>query len=142
MMPSETRNLLLQQHARLRELFGIAEAAADRLLAHTTGAAELHDALVELRRALAAHTAAEEAVLEPLLRTADAWGPLRVDRMLEEHEAEHAALNAALEGEDHIVARRIAELAETLDAHMLAEERTILNPTVLRDDLVEVESTS
>ena len=71
-----------------------------------------------------------------LLHGPAAWGSLMVDRMLEEHVAEHAAFWELLSGTQAEVAERIGELAEELDAHMAAEERTFLSPVTLRDDVI------
>lgn len=151
MNPSEARQKLLQQHVRLRELVSEAGGLAARLLvvARELGDVVAGSVLLEFRQAIhglqeavAEHNACEEAVLEPVLRGADAWGPLRVERMFEEHKAEHAAFLNALSGDELDVAARFAELAEDLDAHMAAEERTFLSPAVLRDDIVNLDSCS
>jgi iron-sulfur cluster repair protein YtfE (RIC family) len=117
--PASARARLLYEHDRLRELLAAAVAAPD-----------LHRVLEELRLAFAAHNASEEALLVPILEEDPAWGPARIARMMEEHVAEHAALRAALNSED--VAARIADIAEEIEAHMAAEERTFLSPGVLR----------
>jgi hypothetical protein len=82
------------------------------------------------------HNAFELSVLEPMLREADAWGPARVARMIEEHGAEHEALEELLAGTTEEVALRFDDFAELVDAHMAAEERTFLSTQVLRDDVV------
>jgi hypothetical protein len=56
--------------------------------------------------------------------------------MFEEHAAEHASFREAMTGSALAIAARMAELAEDVDAHMAAEERTFLSPGVLRDDVV------
>jgi hypothetical protein len=56
--------------------------------------------------------------------------------MFEEHVAEHAAFWVLLSGTRAEVAARIEELADQLDAHMAAEERTFLAPATLRDDVL------
>jgi hypothetical protein len=131
---SVVRDLMLRQHARVRLLAGDFEAAAARLLARTAGPDELHEVLVELRASVREHNAAEEALLEPLLREMDAVGPQRAARMFQAHEAEHDTIEAALDGDDHAVARRAPDIVEMLDAHMQAEERVFLNTAVLRDE--------
>jgi hypothetical protein len=78
----------------------------------------------------------ETAVIVDLLQGPAAWGSLLIDRMLEEHVAEHAAFWELLSGTQAEVAERIGELAEELDAHMAAEERTFLSPVTLRDDVI------
>ena len=125
--------LMLEQHAGLRLRVGrCAELSARLLLGEPVGA-ELAGELGRLREQFRDHVEAEERLLEPVLASSDAWGPLRVDRMLEEHEAEHAAFRERLEGDTRTVAAHFAEFAEELDAHIAAEERTFLAPKVLAD---------
>ena len=57
--------------------------------------------------------------------------------MLEEHVAEHSAFWDYLKGTRGEVADKISDLAEELDAHMAAEERTFLSPVTLRDDVIQ-----
>jgi iron-sulfur cluster repair protein YtfE (RIC family) len=142
MTPNETRQHLLRQHGWLRELLNEARALAAQLVDGKPVEDPLAKIIDRLARTLAEHNAAEEAILEPILRDADAWGPVRVKRMFEEHTGEHAAFRAALVGDTPTVAARIADLAEELEAHMDAEERTFLSPAVLRDDVINLESSS
>lgn len=58
--------------------------------------------------------------------------------MFEEHAGEHAAFWTLLSGTRAEVAARIEELADLLDAHMAAEERTVLAPGTLREDVLRV----
>jgi iron-sulfur cluster repair protein YtfE (RIC family) len=118
--PNEARAQLLREHEHLRALLA-------RLTETRTTAA-----LLELRQAFAAHNASEEALLVPILAENPSVGPARIARMIEEHAAEHTAMRAALAGDDLEVAGRLDELAEDIDAHMAAEERTFLSPQVLR----------
>jgi hypothetical protein len=131
-LPSEARARLLREHERLRSLLRDALAVSARLRAGEPVQTELQELLDRLRRAFAAHNRTEEAMLEPLLHADPAWGPARIRRMLEEHAGEHAALRAAFSGTALEVAARVPELAEDIDAHMDAEERTFLSPAVLR----------
>ncbi len=139
MEPSQARALLLSQHDRLRQLFNEIQHVADRVLAGEGVAAELQEVLARLRVAFAEHNTSEEALLEPILRLDYAWGPPRIERMLEEHAAEHASFRLSMAGPDLEVAARMAELIEDIDAHMAAEERTFLSPGVLRDDCVLID---
>jgi hypothetical protein len=59
---------------------------------------------------------------------------LLIDRMVEEHVAEHAVFIDLMTGGD--APDRIDEIVELLDAHMAAEERTFLSPVTLRDDVI------
>jgi iron-sulfur cluster repair protein YtfE (RIC family) len=139
MMTAESKRLfLLAQHdslrqhtetcVRLAKLFGCGEAFG----------ADLDRALEMLREEFAVHNAAETRVISELLRGPAAWGSLMIDRMLEEHLAEHAAFWELLSGTRAEIAARIADLADELEAHMAAEERTFLAPATLRDDVIGV----
>jgi len=139
MKRSEARTQLLRQHDWLREIMAAAVALGERLLVGEAVREELLRALTELRDALAEHNRDEEAMLENVLRDADAWGPLRVARMFEEHRAEHAAMRDALAGTEIEVAHRFADFSEQLEAHMAAEERTFLSPAVLKDDIIDTD---
>jgi hemerythrin-like domain-containing protein len=145
--PSEIRRALLEEHARLRTLLGELEELARRRADGEDVGRRLPALAAKLARAVEVHNAAEEQVLEPLLRSVDAWGPLRIDEMLVEHVKEHAEIVAALEaatriGADAELARAIPRLAATLREHMEIEERTFLARDLLRDDVITVQSSS
>lgn len=132
----EARTTLLAQHERIRHQLAICTRLAKL---HRTGESvetELDEALAQLRDGFAEHNQAETAIISALLHGPAAWGSLLVDRMLEEHVAEHAAFWELLSGTQAEVAERIDDLAEELDAHMAAEERTFLSPLTLRDDVI------
>ena len=126
-----TRDDLIGQHAALRALLADATREARRLRAEEDGAERSFAlAIVALRKGLAAHNDAEEALLTPLLATQDRAGVLRAQRMLEEHGAEHALFVRLLDRTLLVVAAKMDALAEDLEAHMQAEERTFLSPVV------------
>ena len=136
MKATEARTTLLAQHEQLRLLLDTCTRLAREQRAGEPVTAELDEALAELRDEFADHNQMETAVIADLLQCPAAWGSLLIDRMLEEHVAEHAAFWELLSGTQAEVAERIGELAEELDAHMAAEERTFLNPMTLRDDVI------
>ncbi len=142
MEPSKARKRLLAEHDALRTLLARAEQIAADILRGAAAPTALRDVLQMCRNEFAAHNASEEELLGPILKHDFAWGQARIDRMFEEHRAEHAEIRAALTGPDLRVAPRIAELREMIEAHMAAEERTFLSRGVLRDDVVTVESGS
>ncbi|MCA9676486.1 MAG: hemerythrin domain-containing protein [Kofleriaceae bacterium] len=131
--PGSAREVVLAQHARLRTLLASAEAVAGRYRAGDPVGAQLHRLLEDVRRAFAEHNRTEEELLGPILREDFAWGEPRVRRMMEEHAGEHALLRQVLAADDDTVARQLPDLVEEILAHMDAEERTFLSPTVLRD---------
>jgi iron-sulfur cluster repair protein YtfE (RIC family) len=97
---------------------------------------ELDAVLNRLRFDFAEHNATETALVRPLLHRSPTWGAVLVDRMFEEHVAEHAAFWAMLAGSAADVAEHMDDLVDELDAHMATEERTFLSPGVLRQDVI------
>ncbi len=128
----EIRLALLSQHERLRAQVQTCTRLAKLFReGHHTGR-ELDDALALLREEFSAHNQAESTVIRRLLQGTTTVEALLVDRMLEEHVAEHAAFWELLAGTHAEAAARIDDLADELDAHMAAEERTFLAPMTLR----------
>ncbi len=136
MTANEARTTLLAQHEQLRLLLDTCTRLARQQRAGEPVTAELDEALAELRDKFADHNQMETAVIADLLQGPAPWSSLLIDRMLEEHVAEHAAFWELLSGTQAEVAERIGELADELDAHMAAEERTFLSPMTLRDDVI------
>jgi len=134
----DARLQLLAQHDRIRQHLERCTrlAAQQRARADEPVSEELDEALAGLRDEFAEHNQAETEIIASLLEGPAAWSSLMVDRMLEEHVGEHAAFWELLSGTRDEVADRIAELAEQLDAHMAAEERTFLSPMTLREDVL------
>lgn len=136
MNATEARTTLLAQHEQLRLLLETCIRLSRQQRDGDPVAVDLDAALAELRDEFAEHNLMETALIAELLHGPAAWSTLMVDRMLEEHVAEHAAFWELLSGTRAEVAERIEELAEELDAHMSAEERTFLSPMTLREDVI------
>ncbi len=137
LFPSAIRSALLDDHVRLRRLLRDLEELAARFLTGEEVAPTLRERAASFRRALDAHNAIEEGHLEPLLRTIDAWGEIRVDEMFIDHLEEHKALLLAVSAVDvRALARAIPVFADDLRAHMELEERTFLSGEILADSLV------
>jgi iron-sulfur cluster repair protein YtfE (RIC family) len=132
------RETLLAQHDQIRRDLAVCHHLAGRLRAGEPVAAELDRALDRLCVDFDHHNTTETRLLLPLLLQGshgrDTRGTRLAERMLEEHIAEHDAFRQRLEGPRDEVAANLLELSEDLDAHMAAEERTFLNPTILGDD--------
>lgn len=137
MNAESTRALLLAQHERLRELLATCVSLARRHQPGDTATKALEIALDALRKEFGVHNQTETAMIRALMSGPAPWGTLLIDRMLEEHVAEHAAFWEVLSGNYDDVATRITDLADELDAHMAAEERTFLAPMTLRDDVIQ-----
>jgi iron-sulfur cluster repair protein YtfE (RIC family) len=131
----EARSVLLAQHERIRAQLEVCKRLARQHRAGEEVSAELDLALGKLRDDFAEHNQAETAIIAQLLQGPAAWGSLLLDRMVEEHVAEHSAFWNLLSGTQAEIGEQIDELAEDLDAHMAAEERTFLSP-VLRDEVI------
>ena len=115
-------------------------AAARELLAKRGSAANLQAAVAALEGELRAHLADEERLLEPILATIDAWGPVRLELLRAEHAHQRAVL-AVLTGPTAspaapLVAERMLSLCADVLDDMESEERELLNEKVFRDDLV------
>ncbi len=134
---AHARTTLLAQHDVIRHDMTSCLAIASRLRAGEAAEAELELALDRLRGDVAEHNKTESQMIRPLLEDGAEWGGQLLDRMLEEHFGEHAAMWRVMSAPAAVVAEHLLELAEELDAHMAAEERTFLAPHVLRADVIE-----
>jgi len=140
MQLTKLRNLLLQQHAALRELIAQVTAQCDHL-SDPASDLELRTLIGKLTVALGEHNRFEEASLRGIIAHLDAWGPQRESLMDSRHREEH---RLSLEALDHSFStqqrdERIPTLRKLLDSlldHMRHEEREVLHPNVLRDDVI------
>jgi hypothetical protein len=141
MLLAELRTELLNQHKALRDLSVGVGVAADAVGAEPTLLPELRTTLIDFAARVLAHNAFEERELHAMMSTIDAWGPIRDQLIDERHELEHEAILAAVRTASRETSapaivdatrRALADLA----THMAREERELLHPDVLRDDLV------
>jgi iron-sulfur cluster repair protein YtfE (RIC family) len=136
MNPQDARAKLLDQHDQLRNHMATCVRLAVMFRDGESVTADLDVSLDLLRRSFAEHNETEQAIIARLLGGPAQWGVKMIERMVEEHIAEHAAFWELLSGTRTEVAMRIQDLAEELDAHMAAEERTFLSPGTLREDTI------
>jgi iron-sulfur cluster repair protein YtfE (RIC family) len=143
MNPSHVLHELTKQHDALRGMMDRCLELADRVdpgqLDETTN---LLREVARLRVAFEAHNTFEEQILRPVLAANDAFAGPRLERMVEDHVAEHRAMRSQLAlhagtGGEALIELR--DVIETLRAHLEAEERYLLSAKVLRDDLVSLE---
>lgn len=134
--PSRALAELKAQHDALRGMMDRCDELADALDEGRMGPLQLRRDVARLRLAFEAHNTFEEQVLRPLLLQADAFAEVRIDRMIEDHVGEHRSIRSRLGSGDTSVLR---DVFETLRVHLDAEERYLLSPRVLRDDIVTVE---
>jgi len=145
MRSSELRDELLQQHASLRGRLDAARLAVTRWARHEVPRTHVRDELAGFAHALRGHNRLEEGALRELLAAVDAWGPARLEIMVEAHVREHndvfEALLAVSEAADPRTAvEEIERLRQHLLEHMAREEETFLNESVLRDDDVAIDA--
>jgi hypothetical protein len=126
----------MKQHDALREMIDHCESLADELDAGRGDPSHLTHEVAKLRIAFDAHNKFEEQLLRPVLREMDAFGDVRIDRMVADHVGEHHAVREQL-GDGPTAMLRSA--IDHLRVHLQAEERYFLSSKVLRDDLVSVE---
>ena len=138
-MPKPSRALteLITQHDSLRCMMDLCEELAACLDQNPDGdPTHLTRELARLRLAFDAHNKFEEQLLRPVLLEHDSFGPVRVQRMVEDHVHEHQTIGERLASPATAALR---DVIETLRAHLDAEERYLLTAPVLRDELVAVE---
>lgn len=144
---SQIRTELVAEHVALRQMALEIDAEAQRVLAQEGSLDALRVSLVRFAERLAAHNLHEEALLRDELPTIDAWGPQREALMNENHEKEHAtvlrsiseAVSAGAPGE---IAQHVRDLMRRVLEHMKSEEKEILHPDLLRDDVVSIQGMS
>ena len=137
MKPDAIRQILLSEHQRIREDIAHCRYLSSRLCDGDFVQEQFDAAMEKLRDDFSSHNDTEAALIGPLLAESPQWGALLIDRMIEEHVAEHGAFWDVLSRNPTEVAQRFDELIEDLEAHMAAEERTFLSPVVLREDIIE-----
>jgi hypothetical protein len=142
------RRGILWQHVRIRTLLENARELADaRLDGEGFDPDAVASAIGDIHSAIEVHLRFEEAVLLPLLRDDLPVGPQRADRLVEEHVQQRAMLaalhkEAATHPELPLLASKLAALTSWFLADMVEEERSLLNPDTVREDVVVVDQNS
>ncbi len=145
MESEELRHRILKQHEALREQIRSLEVLA-REVAEAEEGGDLAPALrrgaERLLRRLEAHRCFEDENLGPALVGADAWGSERRARLTADHAEQRRLLREVFTAlrsprvHPAVVVRRILHLTDHLKADMRDEEAALLDPAVLRDDVV------
>jgi iron-sulfur cluster repair protein YtfE (RIC family) len=146
MTHEERRQTLHDQHQHLRAVIArVREAALEIVGAEESDSTSLRSLISELRDDMERHLATEEALLGPVLERIDAWGPVRLDLLRAEHAHQRAVLSVLRSDRAAAVppltlARRLLGLLDDIIADMDAEDRDLLDPRVLRDDLIQLDA--
>lgn len=142
--PSLVRARILQNHGALHAKLEILQRLAIEADGGSGAAAERAG---ELTRALfdelADHLDIEEQLLMPMLREIDAWGELRADELVKHHETQWTELKELRARADQssvlAMAAELAVLISALRRDLLDEDREVLAPDVLRDDVIGID---
>ena len=142
---SQVRSLILDEHAILRNILEEIEEALGEMTRRVPGCiGRLRASLRTFQDAFLRHLSHEETVLRPLLVDVDAWGPVRVEAMDEEHRLQRQALaelsRLSLETDIDGTVGRVEEFVRRLRADMDGEERHALSEEVLRDDIIVIDT--
>jgi len=139
----KVRERVLADHAKLRTLIAevdrLALAVAAEELKHT---AALRTLAEQLFRMLGEHIDHEDAVLAPIIRRIDAWGPVRHEQMQRDHASQRAALAQAicdLETGGPALGRAVQSMCWEILHDMKREEHDLLHPDLWREDVTIVE---
>jgi len=143
MQPSDVRRRALSDHAALRKVLAEVESLARRVPRDARDLRrQLRDRGEALFDLLWSHMTWEDANLAPALRDTDAWGDER-EALLQEHHGERKqvlgfVLERLRDGERPapLLAQNLIDFAAMLRDEMAEEERTLLDPNVLRDDVI------
>jgi len=142
------REAILAQHHRIRSLLGRARGVAEAALDGEPPAPDaVASAIGDIRTIMEVHLAFEEKSLLPILRDDLPLGPARADRLLDEHTRQRETLStlhreACAFPDFPLLAAKLAFLTEWLLADMNEEERSLLIPEVVRDDVVIIDQST
>ncbi|HSD90932.1 MAG TPA: hemerythrin domain-containing protein [Kofleriaceae bacterium] len=134
--PKQVLTELLEQHEEIRGIIDHCEQMADQLDAGQLEPQVLLSEVARLRVVFDVHNRFEERLLRPILRDIDAFGSVRIDKMVEDHVGEHRAMR---EGLDNPITAELRSTLAKLRQHLATEERFFLSSKVLREDIVVVE---
>lgn len=143
MEPSEIRRRILEEHHALRqELHELALLVEEVRAGKPPG--PLRSALLDVTEHLLTHMQTEDSILAPALLETDAWGPWRVSQMKAHHERDRErveGLQRALQDDSvdaNALVRAAVGLISELHTEMADEDKTLLHPDILKDDLITV----
>lgn len=141
LLPSRVRARVLAEHAVLRDLIAVVRAAMARADEGSGTIEALRWEAGCLLASLTRHLDLEDALLAPILREIDAWGPVRAARLAADHAAQRrtiARLKHRIDGMETAPALvgTLRPFTDELMRDMEAEERDLLPADLLRDDII------
>lgn len=143
--PSDVCNRILRQHRAIGPLLDELARGAKTLL--TGGPDALKGVLEQTRtlcHALKKHIVSESKFLVPALREADAWGTHRADKLLDQLRTRRRELEelrrSCVHAENENLGTDIDRFIDNRRSAMAQTERESVNPEVLRDDVIGIDS--
>ena len=143
LVPSQVRNVILNEHVHIRHLLDRSEEHAQRILAgggySESEVLSLRGIAFQLYTGLCRHMELENRVLAPALMELDAAGKQKAECLIAEHAAQKLALedmvakfNALVEPPAALAAE-LTRLIGDFRLDMDREEETLLHPELFRD---------
>jgi iron-sulfur cluster repair protein YtfE (RIC family) len=137
---------VLADHMALRRQLEGLEASARRACEQPEAdASQLRSEAEALVTTLSEHMRWEDRYLEPALRDADAWGVERAELLAKDHREQRELLGDVVaklrdrHRPPRVVADNVLDLIALLREDMEEEEALLLDPRVLRDDVVGID---
>jgi iron-sulfur cluster repair protein YtfE (RIC family) len=142
------RKAILDEHEQLRTRMKALQEALDDAAQRPAVEGGVPPALVSALDSFLSeflkHIAHEDVVLRPLLASLDAWARERVEHLDAEHREQRERLQALAtmspSADPAAFTARVRETLAWIRADMAGEERELLTPEVLRDDVVVIDS--
>jgi iron-sulfur cluster repair protein YtfE (RIC family) len=135
---SEIRTIILGEHQQLRQQMQALQATLEK------SPSGLGPALQAFLGDFLRHIAHEEVLLRPVLAQVDAWARQRVDAMDVEHAEQRERLQALAlvdpAQDPQAFVGRVQETLEWIRLDMAGEEKSLLSPDLLRDDIIVLDT--
>jgi acetoin utilization protein AcuB len=145
MNPSQVRALIEKEHAHIRALLDEVDEIALRVIDGEKLGVPLRERGRLLYETLTRHISLEDRVLAPALRDTPGFGEVRAEQLLAHHAEQREQLAAAIERLTRPevtladVAREIRAFVGEVRIDMAHEDRDLLNPSLLKDDPIQVD---
>jgi hypothetical protein len=142
------RRIILAQHQRIRALLARAREVAESALdEHAPTPDAVASSIGDIHATFDVHLSFEEKVLCQILEDDLPLGPMRAERLRDEHVRQRATLTslhdeARAAPQRPLLAAKLAFLASWLLDDMEEEERTLLTPDAVRDDAVAIDQST
>jgi hypothetical protein len=144
--PSKVRVRALHEYELLRHTIDEMDGIAVRLLmAASDRGSAVDEALAittKLLRELSDYVDLEQLFVLPTIRRVDVWGTIRADALARDHASQHDDLRAIEQAHQQPIdpqqlAGDLRKFVQSLREVLEREERDVLGPNALRDDVVD-----